>query len=198
MTLSIDCKLAHYGLSIAWLAERAVARKWELAMAFTLLATTYCRAGRMLSRAEALLREATRLVQFSKHHKDRLAAFDGCHVSLAVRIAWQQAQLLAVMPKRDSEAIQWAGLARTLWNNEHSQIVRNAALRGVNKGGQLGVEEDPVEDEVSAAKGPVAGPGPGSRQKIEEALGDLGAFAGKGNPGTQSVISFWLGRVFYS
>lgn len=167
-------------------------------MAFTLLATTYCRAGRMLPRAEALLREATRLVQFSKHHKDRLAAFDGCHVSLAVRIAWQQAQLLTVMPKRDSEAIQWANLARTLWKNEHSQIVPNAALQGAIQKGGLEVEEEAVEDEVSAAKGPMEEPSPGPGQKIEEALGDLGAFAGKGTPGSQNVISFWLGRVFYS
>jgi hypothetical protein len=180
-------------------AERALARKWELAMAFTLLATAYCRAGRMLPRAEALLREATRLLQFSKYHKDRLNTVDGCHVSLAVRIAWQQAQLLAVRPKRDSETLQWAGLARILWNNEHSKQYPEIAAQ-LSKKNEPALEEEEGEmiDEGSETVGSLFENGPGSGQKLEQVLGDLSAFAGKGHPGSQNVVSFWLGRVFYS
>jgi hypothetical protein len=175
-------------------AERALAKKWELAMALTLLATAYCRAGRMLPRAEALLREATRLMPFAKYHKGGLNIVEGCHVSFAVRIAWQHAQLLAVLPKRDSEALQWAGLARTLWNNEHSNRTRETSALDLDRNDmKLQDEDTEMIDEGSESDHLVK-----NCFKLEQAMGDLGAFAGKGHPGTRNVMSFWLGRVFYS
>lgn len=163
-------------------------------MALTLLATTYCHAGRMLTRAEGLLREASRLVHFRKHHKDQLTISDGCHVSLAVRIAWQQAQLLAVLPKRDSDAIQWAGLARTLWRNEHFKDgVKTSPHYAMTPTYELDDEE--VEDEQ--AEDTAGGSASERSLKIEQALGDLGSLAGKGHIETRNVMSFWLGRVFY-
>lgn len=149
----------------------------------------------MLPRAEALLREAAGSLQFSKHHTGQLTIVDGCHVSLAVRIAWQQSRLLAGMPKRHSEAAQWAGLARTLWRNEHRKSGPNGPPpQAQSTMGELQDEEEGEGEELEleylvdpTASDPAI--------HIEQALG---AFSGRGKLGTRSVMSFWLGRVFYS
>ena len=96
-------------------AEWPEAKPWEQAMALTLLATSYCRSGRVIL-AEGLLREACRLLRLTRDGlSSTWQAPHGCHASCAARVAWLHAQLLTALPKRGTEAEQWAGVASHIW-----------------------------------------------------------------------------------
>lgn len=96
-------------------AEWPEAQTWEQAMALTLLASSYCRSGRVIL-AEGLLREACRLLRLTRNGlSSTWQAPHGCHASCAARVAWLHAQLLTALPKRVTEAEQWAGVASHIW-----------------------------------------------------------------------------------
>jgi hypothetical protein len=105
---------------LVWCAEWPQAQPWQKAMALTLLAAAYCRSGRVLL-AEGLLREASKKLRLTREglcstwHPPH-----GCHASCAAHVAWQHAQLLTALPKRSTEAQQWADVGHKLWEVSQS------------------------------------------------------------------------------
>jgi hypothetical protein len=99
-------------------------------MTLSLLATAYCRSGRVIL-AEGLLRQACRKLHISLG--SAWQAPHGCHASCAAHVSWLYAQLLTALPKRDTEAGQWADVARALWRSAHHG-------QGYDNGTESGIE----------------------------------------------------------
>ncbi|KAK9829059.1 hypothetical protein WJX72_003679 [[Myrmecia] bisecta] len=81
----------------------------RLSMVLSLLATVFARTQRV-TMAEGLYRNAAKLIKLDPSQAKPTA--NGVHSSVAAMIAWQHAQLLTVLPKREKEAQEWADCAR--------------------------------------------------------------------------------------
>ena len=115
-------------------------------MALNLLATAYCRSGRVLL-AEGLLREASKTLHLSREAiNTSWSPPDGCHASCVARVAWQHAQLLSALPKRGTEAQGWSDVARNVWKG--TQAMHDHA----GQSGEPAVLED-VFGDLSALTG---------------------------------------------
>lgn len=104
-------------------------------MALSLLATAYCRSGRVLL-AEGILRECSKKLHLSREGSCTSWHIpDGCHASCAARVAWQHAQLLSAIPKRGTEAQQWVDVAHQVWKTaqcmQQGQDAEHPALEDV-------------------------------------------------------------------
>eukprot|EP00892_Ulva_mutabilis_P005468 jgi/Ulvmu1/3293/UM153_0005.1 len=114
------------------------ASRWDIAVPLSFLATAYSRTGRVVL-AEGVLREASKLLELSRDRAPAWRASDGsCHVSLPSRVAWQSAQLYAVLPKRGAEAETWADISKQLWPYESDWSEESGSLNALSGAGSRG------------------------------------------------------------
>lgn len=128
----------HGERAVNLLAGSSFTQKWDLAVPLSFLATAYSRTGRIVL-AEGVLRESSKLLELSR---DRTPAWSpavgACHVSLPSRVAWQLAQLYAVLPKRGGESEAWAQISRSLWPSEFDWSEQNGSVNALSGTGSRG------------------------------------------------------------
>jgi hypothetical protein len=78
------------------------------------LAEVYCRTGRV-TLAEGLYREIVKILDLSP--KDNKRGSSGVHPTVNSLVAWRYAQLLTVLPKRETEAKAWKDLSFDIYDD---------------------------------------------------------------------------------